>query len=58
MLGYVVSQFAADLVLTVVADVASSRRGATNGTGYSAFAYANQLFRMPYAIAGISVHPG
>jgi putative peptidoglycan lipid II flippase len=55
MLGYVISQFAANLVLTVVADIASSRRGATNGTGYSAFAYANQLFQMPYAIIGISV---
>jgi len=54
MLGYVVSQFAANLVLTVVADIASSR-GAANGTGYSAFAYANQLFQMPYAIVGISV---
>ena len=55
MLGYVVSQFAANLILTVVADIASSRRGAGNGTGYSAFTYANQLFQMPYAIVGISV---
>jgi putative peptidoglycan lipid II flippase len=55
MLGYVLSQFAANLVLTVVADIASSRHGATNGTGYSAFTYANQLFQMPYAIIGISV---
>jgi murein biosynthesis integral membrane protein MurJ len=55
MLGYVVSQFVANLVLTVVADIASSRHGAGNGTGYSAFTYANQLFQMPYAIVGISV---
>jgi putative peptidoglycan lipid II flippase len=55
MLGYVISQFAANLVLTVVADMASGRLGATNGTGYSAFAYANQLFQLPYAIVGISV---
>ncbi|HEX3961137.1 MAG TPA: lipid II flippase MurJ [Trebonia sp.] len=55
MLGYVTSQFAANLVLTVVADIASSRPGATDGTGYSAFAYANQLFQLPYAIVGISV---
>ncbi len=55
MLGYVISQFAANLVLTVVAGVASDRPGATSGTGYSAFAYANQLFQLPYAIVGISV---
>jgi murein biosynthesis integral membrane protein MurJ len=55
MLGYVVSQFAASLVLTMVADIASNRRGAADGTGYSAFTYANQLFQMPYAIVGISV---
>jgi putative peptidoglycan lipid II flippase len=55
MLGYVVSQFAANLVLTVVADIASTRHGAANGTGYSAFTIANQLFQMPYAIVGISV---
>jgi putative peptidoglycan lipid II flippase len=55
MIGYVASQSAASLIVTVVADIASSRRGATSGTGYSAFAYANQLFQMPYAIVGISV---
>jgi putative peptidoglycan lipid II flippase len=54
MLGYVISQFAANYVLTVVADIASTRH-ATSGTGYSAFAYANQLFQLPYAIVGISV---
>jgi murein biosynthesis integral membrane protein MurJ len=55
MLGYVVSQFAASFVVTVVADIASCRHGAANGTGYSAFTYANQLFQLPYAIVGISV---
>jgi putative peptidoglycan lipid II flippase len=55
MLGYVVSQFAASFVVTVVADIASCRHGATNGTGYSAFTYANQLFQLPYAIVGMSV---
>jgi putative peptidoglycan lipid II flippase len=55
MLGYVISQFAANLILMVVADTASSRHGAANGTGYSAFAYAYQLFQLPYAIVGISV---
>ena len=54
MLGYVISQFAANYVLTVVAALASDR-GATSGTGYSAFAYANQVFQLPYAIVGISV---
>jgi putative peptidoglycan lipid II flippase len=48
MLGYVVSQFLANLVLTVVADRASD-------TGYSAYSYAYQLFQLPYAIVGISV---
>jgi putative peptidoglycan lipid II flippase len=55
MLVYVVSQFAGNLAVTVVAGIASSRHGAGNGTGYSAFAYANQLFQVPYAIVGISV---
>jgi len=54
MLGYVISQFAANLVLTVVADMAASRHG-SGGHGYSAFAYANQLFQLPYAIVGLSV---
>jgi putative peptidoglycan lipid II flippase len=54
MLGYVISQFAANLVLTVVADIASTRPGA-GSAGYSAFAYANQLFQLPYAIVGLSV---
>jgi murein biosynthesis integral membrane protein MurJ len=55
MLCYVASQSAGSLLVTMVADMASSRHGATNGTGYSAFTYANQLFQMPYAIVGISV---
>src|ERR1700758_1775662 len=54
MLGYLVSVFAANLVLTVVADIASNRPGASDN-GYSAFAYANQLFQLPYAIVGLSV---
>jgi len=54
MLGYVVSVFVANLVLTVVADIASTRPGAS-ADGYSAFAYANQLFQLPYAIVGLSV---
>jgi putative peptidoglycan lipid II flippase len=54
MLVYVVSTFAANLVLTMVADIASTRPGAADA-GYSAFTYANQLFQLPYAIVGLSV---
>ena len=54
MLGYVISQFAANLVLTVVANMASTRHGA-GASSYSAYAYAYQLFQLPYAIVGISV---
>src|SRR6201995_1836321 len=49
MFGYVVSQFLGNLVVTRVANSAPS------GTGYSAYAYAYQLFQLPYAIVGISV---
>ncbi|HEX6454051.1 MAG TPA: murein biosynthesis integral membrane protein MurJ [Trebonia sp.] len=52
MLGYVISQFAANLILTVVADVASNR---SPGTGYTSYAIALQLFQLPYAIVGLSV---
>lgn len=54
LFGYVVSTFAANLVLTLVADIAASRPGASR-FGYSAFSYANQLFQLPYAIVGLSV---
>jgi putative peptidoglycan lipid II flippase len=54
MLVYVISTFAANLVLTMVADIASGRPGAAD-SGYSAFTYANQLFQLPYAIVGLSV---
>jgi putative peptidoglycan lipid II flippase len=52
MLGYVVSQFAANLVLTMVADMASKH---ASSDGYAAYSYANQLFQLPYAIVGLSV---
>jgi putative peptidoglycan lipid II flippase len=55
MLGYVVSQWAGNLILQIVANVASTRHGATPGTGYSAYSIAWQLFQLPYAIVGISV---
>jgi putative peptidoglycan lipid II flippase len=55
MLGYVVSQWAGNLILQIVANMASTRHGATAGTGYSAEQIAWQLFQLPYAIVGISV---
>jgi putative peptidoglycan lipid II flippase len=55
MLGYVISQWAGNLVLQVVANMASSRHGSTPGTGYTAYAIALQLFQLPYAIVGLSV---
>ena len=55
MLGYVVSQWAGNLILQVVANMASSRPGSTPGTGYTAYSIALQLFQLPYAIVGLSV---
>ncbi|MBO0804918.1 MAG: murein biosynthesis integral membrane protein MurJ, partial [Nocardiopsaceae bacterium] len=55
MLGYVVSQWAGNLVLQIVANTASSRPDATPGTGYTAYSIALQLFQLPYAIVGLSV---
>ncbi|MBO0819506.1 MAG: murein biosynthesis integral membrane protein MurJ, partial [Nocardiopsaceae bacterium] len=54
MLGYVVAQFLANLVLQIVANRASSQPGATSN-GYSAYTYAYLLFQLPYAIVGLSV---
>jgi putative peptidoglycan lipid II flippase len=51
MLGYVVSQWAGNLVVQQVANVA----GRIPGAGYSAYSYAWSLFQLPYAIVGISV---
>jgi putative peptidoglycan lipid II flippase len=55
MVGYVVSQWAGNLILQVVANMASTRHGSTQGTGYSSYAIALQLFQLPYAIVGLSV---
>ena len=55
MVGYVVSQWGGNLILQVVANMASTRHGATQGTGYSSYAIALQLFQLPYAIVGLSV---
>src|SRR6202012_2739464 len=49
MLGYVFSQWLGNLVVTRVAN------SAPPSTGISAYAYAYQLFQLPYAIVGISV---
>ncbi len=51
MLGYVASQWAGNLVAQRVAN-AAARAG---GNGYSTYAYAWQLFQLPYAVVGISV---
>ena len=47
---YVVSQWAGDLVVQIVANAASAGLN-----GYSAYSIAWQLFQLPYAIIGISV---
>jgi putative peptidoglycan lipid II flippase len=52
MLGYVFSQWAGNLVVQRVANVAGQH---ADGTGYSAYSYAWSLFQLPYAIVGISV---
>jgi putative peptidoglycan lipid II flippase len=47
---YVISQWAANLVVQIVANAASP-----GVNGYSAYSIAWQLFQLPYAIVGISV---
>jgi len=47
---YVVSQWAGNLIVQIVANAASAGRN-----GYSAYSIAWQLFQLPYAIVGISV---
>jgi putative peptidoglycan lipid II flippase len=53
MLGYVGSQWAANVVVQRVANSAAAH-GAT-GDGYSAYFNSWQLFQLPYAVVGISV---
>ena len=53
MLGYVGSQWAANLIVQRVANSAAAH-GAT-GDGYSAYFNSWQLFQLPYAVVGISV---
>ena len=51
MSGYVITQWAANLVAQNVANAASNH----SAVGYSVYTYAWQLFQLPYAIIGISV---
>jgi putative peptidoglycan lipid II flippase len=58
MFGYIATTQVTLLVTTRVADEASvlaARAHLGYGAGYTPFAYAWQLFQMPYAVAGISV---
>jgi putative peptidoglycan lipid II flippase len=50
MLVYVISQWAGNLIVQIVANAASAQEN-----GYSAYSIAWQLFQLPYAIVGISV---
>jgi putative peptidoglycan lipid II flippase len=52
LLGYVISQWAGNLVVQQVANHAGS---SSTGNGYSAYSYAWSLFQLPYAIVGISI---
>ncbi len=47
---YVISQWAGNLIVQIVANAASA-----GANGYSAYSIAWQLFQLPYAIVGISV---
>jgi putative peptidoglycan lipid II flippase len=58
MFGYIATTQVTLLITTRVANQASVRASRAHvgyGAGYTPFAYAWQLFQMPYAIAGISV---
>jgi putative peptidoglycan lipid II flippase len=52
LLGYVISQWAGNLVVQNVANRAGDH---APGAGYSAYSYAWSLFQLPYAVVGISV---
>jgi putative peptidoglycan lipid II flippase len=54
MLFYVASQWLGNLVVQRVANGATAHHGAA-ASGYSSYAYAWQLFQLPYAVVGISV---
>jgi putative peptidoglycan lipid II flippase len=59
MFGYVAAQWLGNLVAQRVANSAGNTAAhlhpAVSGVGYTAYAYAWQLFQLPYAIVGISV---
>ena len=59
MFGYVATQWLGNLVAQRVANSAGNSAAhlhpAVSGVGYPAYAYAWQLFQLPYAIVGISV---
>jgi putative peptidoglycan lipid II flippase len=54
MLGYVVSQWAATVIVQNLANAASNTQ-ATETAGYAAYSYGWSLFQLPYAVVGISV---
>ncbi len=54
MTGYVVTQWAGNLVAQIVANTTSSDPAAST-RGYSTYTYSWMLFQLPYAIIGISV---
>jgi len=54
MVFYVASQWAGNLIVQRVANVASANPGASQ-YGFSDYSYAWQLFQLPYAVVGISV---
>jgi putative peptidoglycan lipid II flippase len=54
MVGYVISQWAATVVVQNLANAASNTE-ATATAGYAAYNYGWSLFQLPYAVVGISV---
>jgi len=54
MAGYVITQWAGNLVAQIVANTTSGDPAAST-RGYSAYTYSWMLFQLPYAIIGISV---
>jgi murein biosynthesis integral membrane protein MurJ len=55
MFGYIATTQVAFLITSRVANEAAERAHHVNGSGFTDYSYAWQLFQMPYAIIGISV---
>jgi putative peptidoglycan lipid II flippase len=55
MFGYILTTQVAFLVTSRVANEAAVRAHHVNGSGFTDYSYAWQLFQMPYAVIGISV---